>query len=343
MASMDRALRTRSFLFLLFAVAGMTLYVFGPYLLTLLIAAAFAVIFHPLYRWLRQRIRLKWLSSLLTVIIAGVIVLVPLTWIITQIAISASALYSEFASGSVSLAFLEVPERYVRETFPQLDFNAESVLAQIFGWIGGNAGSLLSGTVNTAIRFAVGCFAFYIFVRDGEHFVSASIRFSPLPPKDTSAILSRMHATILSIIRGNLLVCVAQGIVTSVVMVIFGIPNPVLWGALTVIVAIAPAIGPSAVILPAALYLFSLGSTVPAVVFTGISMAGVWVMSNIVGPVLVSQGVKVHELWIIISVIGGIVTLGPLGFIVGPLCVSVLSTLVDMAPHVLRERRIAAK
>ncbi len=338
MTSPDRILRSRFFLGLLACVGALALYVFSPYFLTLLIAAAFATIFHPLSVYLRRKLRFRWLASGITVLIAGVIILVPLTWIVAQISISATDLYADFTRGNISFKFLEPAEAYIAQTFPKFNLNLETTLAQAFQWIAGNAGSLLTGTVNTAIRFFIGVFAFYIFVRDGDSFISWIIRTSPLPPKDTSALLSRMEATVLSIIRGNLLVCIIQGLITGVAMGFFGIPNPALWGALTVIIAIAPGIGPSAVILPAGLYLFSLGDTLPALIFVLISMGGVWFMANIVGPVLVSQGVKIHELWIIVSVIGGIVTMGPLGFIVGPLSVSVLSTLIDMAPHLLRQK-----
>lgn len=333
---LENTVRKNFFLGFLAVVSVLVVYVFHPFLLTLLIAAAFAVIFHPLQVALRRRLKWKWLSSGLTVLIAGVIVIVPLTWIITHISLSASNMYVDLVEGRITLSFLEPMEQTIRNTFPMLDLNVETVLAQVLAWVSGNAGSVLKGTVNTTIRFVIGCFAFYIFIRDGDSFITWIIRHTPLPPKDTSAILSRMHATVLSIIQGNLLVCVIQGIITGVAMAFFGVPNPILWGTLTVFVAIAPGIGPSAIILPAGLYIFSLGSAGAAIAFVIIAMAGAWFMGNIVGPVVVSQGVKIHELWIIVSVIGGIITMGPLGFIVGPLAVSVFSTLIDMSQHVLR-------
>ena len=306
--------RLRFFFGLLTCVALLTLYVFSSYLLTLLVAAAFATIFHPLYVRLLRSLKIQWLATGLTMLVAGLIVCVPLVWIITQVSISASALYAELVHGTTP-HFLQSVQQYVSQILPDAEINIQSLLIQLLQWLSANAGFLVTVTVNTRIVWN-----------------------TPLPPKDTVALLARMRATIASIIQGNLFVCVAQGIVTAIAMTFFGVPQPVLWGLLTVFVAIAPGVGPSIVILPAGLYIFLNGSLLPAASFVIVAMTCVWFIANFIGPALVSHGVKIHELWIIVSVIGGITTMGPLGFIVGPMAVSVLSAMFDMTPHVLGEK-----
>ena len=329
--------RLRFFFGLLTCVALLTLYVFSSYLLTLLVAAAFATIFHPLYVRLLRSLKIQWLATGLTMLVAGLIVCVPLVWIITQVSISASALYAELVHGTTP-HFLQSVQQYVSQILPDAEINIQSLLIQLLQWLSANAGFLVTVTVNTMIHFVIGCFAFYIFIRDGDTFIDWIVWNTPLPPKDTVALLARMRATIASIIQGNLFVCVAQGIVTAIAMTFFGVPQPVLWGLLTVFVAIAPGVGPSIVILPAGLYIFLNGSLLPAASFVIVAMTCVWFIANFIGPALVSHGVKIHELWIIVSVIGGITTMGPRGFIVGPMAVSVLSAMFDMTPHVLGEK-----
>ena len=71
-----------SFLVLL-ALVGvfglLSLRVMASFLLPLLLAAMLVVIFGPLHRWLRERIRgPEWIAALLTTLFVLVIVLVPL-------------------------------------------------------------------------------------------------------------------------------------------------------------------------------------------------------------------------------------------------------------------------
>jgi len=53
-------------------------------------------------------------------------------------------------------------------------------------------------------------------------------------------------------------------------------------------------------------------------------------IDNLLRPYLVGRGVKIHQLLILISVLGGIGIFGPLGFLIGPVVLSLLFALLDI-------------
>ncbi|MDO8664313.1 MAG: AI-2E family transporter, partial [Candidatus Liptonbacteria bacterium] len=89
-------------------------------------------------------------------------------------------------------------------------------------------------------------------------------------------------------------------------------------------------IGTALVLLPAILFLFLNGA-----VFSGIGLI-VWgvgvvgLVDNFLGPKLVERGIRLHPFLILLSILGGIGFFGPLGFLLGPLALSLLFALLDI-------------
>jgi predicted PurR-regulated permease PerM len=53
-------------------------------------------------------------------------------------------------------------------------------------------------------------------------------------------------------------------------------------------------------------------------------------IDNFLGPKLVGQGMRLHPLVAFLSVLGGIAFFGPVGFLFGPIIISLLFALVDI-------------
>ena len=99
---------------------------------------------------------------------------------------------------------------------------------------------------------------------------------------------------------------------------------------MAVIAALIPGIGTALVLIPAILFLFITGE-----MFSGVGLI-VWVVvavglvDNFLGPKLVGHGMQLHPLIILLSVFGGIGFFGPIGFLLGPLAISLLFVLIDI-------------
>jgi len=181
---------------------------------------------------------------------------------------------------------------------------------------------------------AMGAFIFlvalYYLLKDGQKLKVAIIALSPLSDTDDETISQKLRGAINAVMKGSLLIAFIQGVLTSAGFAIFGVPNAILWGSVAVIAALIPGIGTALVLIPAILFLFITGEMFSGVGLIVWGVVAVGLVDNFLGPKLVGHGMQLHPLIILLSVFGGIGFFGPIGFLLGPLAISLLFVLIDI-------------
>ena len=86
-----------------------------------------------------------------------------------------------------------------------------------------------------------------------------------------------------------------------------------------IVLSIIPAIGSALVWIPAAVFLFSTGSTGAGIGFTIWCVLVVGTVDNFLRPRLVGKDTKMPDILVLISTLGGIFLFGAVGFILGPI------------------------
>ena len=172
--------------------------------------------------------------------------------------------------------------------------------------------------------------AFYFFLKDGSKLKDYFVELSPLDDKDDEKIISRLKQAVSATVKGSLSIGLIQGTLTGIGFAIFGVPNAVLWGTVAAVAALIPGVGTALIILPAILFLFVPENTFGAFGLLAWGLLAVGLIDNFLSPRLVGRGMKLHPLLVFISVLGGLAFFGPLGFLLGPLSVSVFLALIDI-------------
>lgn len=333
---MDKKNQSHSFL-LLALVASIVLVYFiaKPFLGPLILAAVFAFIFQSIYRkLLRVFKQQEGLAAFTTTIVAIILVLLPVSFFGTQIFKESSELYQSLLGGdSGFVGSVENTLNQARVIFPipadfELDFSQYArrgleILIQNFGAVFSSFAKMILG----AFIFLI---AFYFFLKDGGRLKDYFVDLSPLDDTDDEFIVSRLKSAVSAAVKGNLTIGLIQGALTGVGFAIFGVPNPVLWGGVAVISAFLPGIGTALVITPAIIFLFLTGN-----IFSGIGLlvwgvTAVGLIDNLLGPRLIGRGMQLHPLAVFIAVLGGLAFFGPLGFLLGPIAMSVCMALIDI-------------
>ena len=153
---------------------------------------------------------------------------------------------------------------------------------------------------------------------------------SPLADKDDEKIIRRLSLAVNGVIKGSLFIALVQGTMMGIGLWIFGIPNPALWGVVAAMCAMIPSIGTALVSVPAIIYLFYTGNTVPAIGLLVWATVAVGLIDNFLSPYIVGSKINIPPLFILFSVLGGIAFLGPVGILIGPLSISLLYTLISI-------------
>ena len=87
---------------------------------------------------------------------------------------------------------------------------------------------------------------------------------------------------------------------------------------------------------PACIILAATGQPLTAVLLAAFCAFVVGSVDNILRPRLVGRDTKMHDLVILFSILGGILTFGPIGFIIGPIIAGLFVTswsIFDTAYH----------
>ncbi len=329
----SQKLQLAFFIVLFIGIAIVGFLVFLPFLNVLVLAAVLAVVLQPFYLSVKKSFNgREALSALIVVIISAICVLVPLIIIGSNVFEESRDLYLRLSPGDAN--YLDIIVQNIEEPlsrwFPNLVIDIRSYVDQLVVWIGSYAGALLTGTALTALHLFLGMIAFYYFLKDGPKFKRTIVELSPLKDEFDRHIFDRLQVSINTVIKGTLLIALLQGILAGIGMAIFGIPNATLWGLLAVVGAVIPGLGTGLVIIPAVIYLLIIGATGKAIALTLWGLIMVGLIDNILAPYLYSKGTDLHPLIILFSVLGGIIFFGPIGFIFGPLIITLLFVLLKV-------------
>lgn len=332
---MDR--QHHSYYFLLLALGALCLVVYfiaKPFLGSLILAAVFAFLFQPIYqRFLNYTKKRESLAAFATIILAIILIIIPITLLGIQIFKESSQLYHSLANeGGFEVSIRDILDR-ARTTFPipadfELDFGryARQGLEAMIQ----NLGAVFSSFARILLNAFVFLTALYFLLKDGGKLKNYFVALSPLADTDDELIASRLKSGVLAVIKGNLTIGLIQGALTGIGFAIFGVPNAALWGSLAVITALIPGIGTALVIAPAIIFLFLTGNNVGGIGLLIWGVIAVGLVDNFLSPKLVGRGMQLHPLAAFIAVLGGLAFFGPLGFLLGPLTISICLALIDI-------------
>ena len=343
--SSSSKLQINFFYILLAGISAVCLLIFLPYVGSLFLAAVAAVVFQPLYvRVLRVCWKKAGLSAFVTLFFVCTLIMVPLGTVGTLLFQEARDGYDYFTDGGGSIVLIDylgrgqiflnqfLPESYVpNATLTEV----ENYLGRGYTWMVDHLQSIFSNTLGLLGNFFIFVLAFYFFLRDGHRFKEILLKLSPLKNVHDESILHRLVLSINSVIKGTLLTALIQGTLAWMGFWFFGVPSPILLGSLTVLAALIPGIGTLLTLGPATVFLLVTEGLWPGI---GLFLWGfftVGTVDNFLRPIFFKRGINIHPFLILLSVFGGLLLFGAIGFLAGPIILSLLFALLEIYPDVI--------
>jgi predicted PurR-regulated permease PerM len=336
--------RPQSQWILLVVLTGLALYlcwsILRPFLPVLLWASVLVIVCHPAYRWWRARLGSPSLAALLTTVLVIVTIIVPLlgvsSAVIGQLQGVASLAQSQVTDLMAdpaqaerlqqAVAWLEeytgVDAVELRKGLQQAATTVSQALVQgTISVLGGAFGFLLS-------TFFV-MFTMYYLFRDGDAAVEVLQSMLPLDRAKSEALVRRTGEIVSASVYGVVVIAVIQGTLGGLMFWALGLPSPLIWGVVMIVLATIPMLGTFLVWVPAAIFLAVTGSWIKALVLTFWGAVVIGMADNLLRPRLVGDRTQMHELLIFFSVLGGLQVFGVLGILLGPVVVAVGLSLLE--------------
>lgn len=199
-------------------------------------------------------------------------------------------------------------------------------------------GNLAASAINTTSRntlllianLFIMLFTMFYFFRDGEAIVARLKYLSPLEEPYERLLSQRLISVARATLRGSLILGSIQATLGTLTLALTGVPAPLLWGALMLVLSVIPLMGTWIVLYPIALAQAAIGHYWQALVIAGMTAIVITNIDNVLRPRLVGRGAGLHDLVIFFATLGGILWFGPMGFIIGPIIAALFVALLEI-------------
>lgn len=318
-------------LVILAILAVLAFFLLKPILLSIVVGFILAYIFTPIYRKFFKWTKSKNFSASLICAFLILVIIIPFWFLIPIVLKQSIRIY--FASQQIDFI---TP---LQELFPSL-FSSPEFSSEIGGiiqsFVTKMTSSLMNSLSNILVNFPtlflqllVVLFTFFFVLRDGDEILEYVKSLLPFSKDVQKKLLNYTKGITGSVIYGQIIIGMIQGLLTAVGFFIFGVPNAMLLSLLAIIVGVLPIIGTVLVWFPVAVYLFMAGNNVAAI---GVAIFGLLsnTIDNFIRPVIVSRATKMHSGIVLIGMISGLFFFGVLGLILGPLILAYLIIILEL-------------
>ena len=219
-----------------------------------------------------------------------------------------------------------------------LDANTSVSLVQLQGWfteglqrllqvLMKSGGSVVMSALGTAVSFVVMLFVLFFVLRDGPELARQVVRMLPIEQRRRTLLWQHLSDVTRAVFLGIGLTALAQGALLGVGFWIAGLPSPLVFGVLGVILALIPMVGPALLWVPAAILLAIQGHHGHAIFLALWGAIVVSLVDNLLRPLLISGRAEVPTLAVFVGVMGGLAAFGFIGLFVGPIVLGLLVAL----------------
>lgn len=329
----ETGLERGGFLLFLTFVSIALLVVIWPFVRPMFWAALAAIMFQPLFQWLRERMpRYPGRAALATLAIITVAVLIPGFFIGNIVVEQAVEVYFAFREGRTDVAgwFATVHNALPASMQSSLDSSglgnlsgvidrAQDFARESTGMIAGRALAIGSSAFGFVLAFGVGLYVTYFLLRDGKEIGNTIIKSLPMEHSIAEKLAEKFLSIVRATIKGSVVVGLVQGALGAVTFKIAGVPSAALFGLLMAVFSLLPALGPAIVWIPVAIYLLAIGDIWQGIMVIGSGVLIIGMADNVLRPILVGRDTGIPDWIILITTLGGIGLLGLSGIVIGPL------------------------
>lgn len=292
------------------------------------------------------------LASSITTLLTVLLFILPLALTAGAVGVQATQLLRRLEGkvpGRIEGSALDVSQLpMVGEAMAWIDANTSLSLVQLEGWLAGalrrvlelimsSGGTFVMGALGTTVSFVMMLFVLFFVLRDGPALAQQVVSVLPIEGQRRTLLLRHLKDMTRAVFLGLGLTAVAQGVLLGVGFWIAGLPSPLVFGVLGIILALVPMVGPALLWIPGAIWLAARGDTGYAIFLALWGSVVVGLVDNLLRPLLISGRAEVPTLAVFIGVIGGLAAFGFIGLFVGPI---VLGLLVALFRFEAERRRV---
>ncbi|RAJ94888.1 AI-2E family transporter [Aliidiomarina maris] len=339
---MAKSVENKFFLLILGVVTAGFLLILAPFWGAIFWAIALTVLFYPMYHWINQKLGDKPnISSILTIIVAILLVVIPLAILTWHIVNYATDIYQAYDDGDLSAKVLrdEIEDRFPQLpqylerfdiSFDDLGDRLSGAISSSSQYIAQEAMNIGASTMHFMISMVLMLYLSFFFFRDGHRTADIVVKAIPLGENRENELSKRFVKVTRATMKSTFIVAAVEGTLGGIILAILGVPGAVMWGFAMGILSLIPVVGAFLIWGPIAIYLFAVGDVWQAVVLVAFGSIVIGLIDNFLRPILVGRDVRLPDWLILLSILGGLAIFGVHGFVIGPILTALFVTLWDI-------------
>ena len=316
-----------------------------PCIPSLVWAGALALMFTPMHRWIEARLKRPNLAAAISLVIIGLLVVVPATWFAQKLVEQAISvpekIQQQIAAGKWHIQDGANPKlaRFLAFVVQQISLPENASMAT--NWLKTLVSRLMKESAIATVQVSLTLYFLFYFLRDRVRILKDIRSFMPLKDSEMDTLFCRVNETIHATVYGMLVLSALQGVLGGLMFWWLGVPSPWFWALVAGIFAFVPVLDTILLWLPAGVYLALEGRWGEALVVAGICTVLVRAIDNLLYPILVKDQLKVPSLNIFVALVGGLILFGWSGLVLGPVVLTVTSALLEICSKRIGEPQLA--
>ena len=309
-----------------------------------LIALFLALAINPLVEWLQRRgVRSRGLASasafllvLLTLALISALFIPTLVRNVNNFADAVPGYVDDITAGKGRLGFLETKYHVVEKVREQVK---EGGARRLLG-LSGAAVAITKGVINIVVGVVTVAFLTFFMLLEGPQWIERL--FGLLPPESQPRwrkVGHDIYRTVGGYVTGNLVISLIAGTLTTLVLLLMGVPYAVALGLVVAILDLIPLAGATiaAIIIAAVAFLHSIVAGIVAVVFFIVYQQ---VENHLLQPLVYGRTVQLSPLAVLVAVLVGAEIAGVLGALAAIPVAGAIQVIVVDYLRARRERAI---
>ncbi|MGA8042987.1 MAG: AI-2E family transporter [Terracidiphilus sp.] len=313
---------------------ALCLWIVRPFVPGMTWAVVLGIVTQPVYRWMLARLRRPGLAATVTLIVVSLSIVVPSLTLILSAGNHILILLKSVQRESAAEALRQFVGNHssLRDAlqFVMNNMDLDAAMQKAAGAAAGQVGAVLGGTIHAITQIIVMLFLLFFLYRDKDAALGLARRMIPLKADETQFLLGRVENAVRALVLGRFAVAAVQGLLAGTAYALLGVGAATLLGALTMLLAMVPAVGAFVVWVPVVVYLFAIHHWVQALILLGAGALVISTLDNVLYPILVGTRLQLHTGPIFLAMLGGVVLFGVSGLILGPIAFSVTETMLDI-------------
>lgn len=302
-----------------------------PLAIPIIYGILLAYILNPIQKIVSKRIKNETISAFIVSIGFFIILITVFILITASLMNQTTSFYQTFKH----IDFKEVITKIIpKSVSPQIsDTIIGSINSYLTKFTAGLENQIKNFFLDTPIlllKLVIIIFVFFFVLKDGKRLVEHLESLSPFRTETTERIIKRFKEVTNSVLLGQVLVGLLQGIVCGIGYFIFGVPNIVILIYITMIVSLIPFAGHGLVWVPVVIYLFIIGRTTAGIGLLIYGLTIITAVEHLSRPIIVSKKTQMNTGIVIVGMMGGLLSIGFSGLIIGPLILSYILLMFDI-------------